>query len=205
MQSPIDLPTTRKAIGSPVKALFQYDKIPIIAEEDLEEKRIKSGDALKLQYIDNALRIYGPFLGKIVTMDGGVYWAQEISFHTPSEHTINGEKFPLEISIVHYGQSVGDTAKQVVLSFLFKKTAGIYNKFLESLDIFNLPNPLDNFRELQKELFLPDIFFNVSEDSSDKMIPFSFYTYEGSLTKPPCNEKTARGHRSKVNAPRRTI
>ena len=60
-----------------------------------------------------------------VLMDGGVYNAQELSIHTPSEHTINGEKFDVELQIVHYGQTIGDTAKQVIVSFLFKKSPGI--------------------------------------------------------------------------------
>ncbi len=123
-------------------------------------------------------------------MDGGVYYAQEISFHLPSEHKINGERFPMEMNIVCQGQTIGDTAKHLVLSFLFKKSPGVYNKFLEKLNIFNLPNPLDKFRDIQKELFIPDILFNINEDSTANMLPFSFYTYEGSLSRPPCNEQT---------------
>lgn len=97
-------------------------------------------------------------------MDGSVYYAQEISFHTPSEHTINGEQFPLEMQVRHIGKSVGDTSKSLILSFVFKKSPGIYNKFLESLDFFNLPNPLDKVRDLEKSIFLPNIFFQVNED-----------------------------------------
>jgi len=190
MQSPLDLPPPRKAIGSPIRALFEFEKISTSIDQAMPEKGIKEGDTLRIQYHNNALRIYGPYLGKTVTMDGGVYHAQEISFHQPSEHKINGERFPMEMNIVHYGQTIGDTSKQLVLSFLFKRSPGINNKFLEKLDIFNLPNPLDKFRDLTKDLFVPDIFFNVNEDSMDHMIPFSFYTYEGSLTSPPCNEKT---------------
>ena len=189
-QSPIDLPPPKKAIGSPIKAFFQFDKTSIIADEPLEEHGIKIGDNLQLRYHDGTLRIFSAFLGKTVTMDGAVYHAKEISFHIPSEHTINGEKFPMEMNIVHYGQSIGDTAKQLVISILFQKSPGVYNKFLESLDIFNLPNPLDKFRDLDKDLFIPDIFFNVNEVPPLAMPPFSFYTYEGSLTKPPCAEKT---------------
>lgn len=164
-QSPIDLPPVEKAIGSPVKALFNFDKISYIADEDYEDK-VKSGDNLKLQYHQGALRIFGAFLGKTVTMDGGVYHAQKISFHTPSEHTINGERFPMEMQILHVGKTIGDTAKHLVLSFVFKKAPGVYNKFLEALDFFNLPNPLDKSRDLEKDLFLPNIFYNVNEEGN---------------------------------------
>jgi carbonic anhydrase len=97
-------------------------------------------------------------------MDGSVYHAQEISVHTPSEHTINGERFPLEVVVKHVGKSVGDIAKHLSISFLFKKSPGIYNKFLESLDVFNLPNPLDRSRDLENKIFLPNIFFQTNED-----------------------------------------
>merc|ERR1711957_595995 len=45
------------------------------------------------------------------------------------------------------------------------------------------------------DLFIPKIFYSVTggEDTSDQfttMKPFSFFTYEGSLTMPPCSEST---------------
>jgi len=178
------------AIGSPVRPYFSYEKVQIIADENLKSRGIKEGDTLKLRYTRGTLRLYAPYLGKIVTQDGAVYHGQEISFHVPSQHKIHGEKFDMEMQIVHYGKSIGDTDKQVILSFMFKKAPGIYNKFLNQLDIFNLPNPLDKERDLQKELYIPDILFNLNEESPSSMIPFSFYTYEGSLTRPPCSEKT---------------
>jgi carbonic anhydrase len=189
-QSPIDLPPPEKAIGSPIKALFQFEEVAVEADADLPERDIKSGQALKIKYHENALRIYGPNLGKTVTMDGGVYIAQEYSFHTPSEHKLNGKRYPLEIQVVHYGKTVGDTAKQLVLSFLFEKKAGYYNRFIDTIDVFNLPNPLDSSRDLSKPLFLPNIFYSQTEEPAATMMPFSFYTYQGSMSKPPCAEKT---------------
>jgi len=178
------------AIGSPVRPYFSYEKVQIFADENLKSRGIKEGDTLKLRYTRGTLRLYAPYLGKIVTQDGAVYHGQEISFHVPSQHTIHGEKFDMEMQIVHYGKSIGDTDKQVILSFMFKKAPGVYNKFLNQLDIFNLPNPLDDERDLQKILYIPDILFNLNEESPSSMVPFSFYTYEGSLTRPPCSEKT---------------
>ena len=96
----------------------------------------------------------GPYFGKSVTMDGGVFHAQEISFHTPSEHTINGEQFPMEMQIKHVGKTIGDTAKHLILSFVFKKSPGIYNKFLEAVDFFNLPNPIEKKIEINKHIIL---------------------------------------------------
>jgi len=167
-QSPINLPPIEKAIGSPVKALFNFEKTSPIADEDFEDK-VKSGDNLQLQYFEGALRVFSAYLGKTVTMDGGVYHAQEISFHTPSEHRINDEEFPMEMQILHVGKTIGDTSKFLSISFLFKRQPGVYNKFLESIDFFNLPNPLDKVRDLEKDLFLPNIHFNVNEDGNYHM------------------------------------
>jgi len=97
-------------------------------------------------------------------MDGGVFHAQEISFHTPSQHRVNGEEFPMEMQVVHVGKTIGDTAKHLILSFFFKKSPGVYNKFLEALDFFNLPNPLEKKIDIVKNIFLPNIHFTVNED-----------------------------------------
>ncbi len=162
-QSPIDLPPPEKAIGSPVKAFFDFSSVSNVADQDFKDK-VKAGEALKLEYYKGALRIYSAYLGKTVTMDGGVYHAQQISFHTPGEHRINGEQFDMEVQILHVGRTVGDTAKHMVLSFLFKKSPGIYNKFIDAVDYFNLPNPLDKFRDLTKNLFLPNIMYQTFEE-----------------------------------------
>jgi carbonic anhydrase len=97
-------------------------------------------------------------------MDGGVYQAQQISFHTPSQHRIEGEEFPMEVQITHVGKTQGDTSKHLILSFVFKKAPGVYNKFIDDLDFFNLPNPLDKFRDLEKDLYLPNILFQQGEE-----------------------------------------
>jgi carbonic anhydrase len=154
-----------------VKALFNFDKVQAIADESFEDK-VKEGENLKLQYYDGALKIFAAYFGKTVTMDGSVYYAQEISIHTPSEHTIDGEQFPMELQVKHVGKSLGDTSKHLILSFVFKKSPGIYNKFLETLDFFNLPSPLDKVRDIEKALFLPNIFFQVNEDGKLSFLQF---------------------------------
>jgi carbonic anhydrase len=136
------------------------------------------------------LRVKHPNFGKIVTIDGAVYVAQEIVFHTPSEHQIDGNYFDMEMQVIHYGKSIGDTIKQVVLSFLFRAKPGIFNKFIEKLDFFDLPNPTDKVRELSQTLFIPHIFLDSDDEDLSIMTPFSFYTYQGSITTPPCNEQT---------------
>jgi hypothetical protein len=96
----------------------------------------------------------------------------------------------MEMQVVHYGRSKGDIAKQVILSFLFKKVPGVYNKFIDKLDFFNLPNPLDNYKDLNQDFYIPSVFYTTEDDDVNTMPNFSFYSYQGSLTKPPCTERT---------------
>ena len=189
-QSPIDLPKPDKTIDSPVKPLFQYDEVTAKNKVTTMDGQLKENEALKIKLMDNTLKILHNRFGKVVTMDGAVYFAQEIVIHTPSEHTIDGMEYDLEVQIIHYGQTKGDIAKQVILSFLFEKVPGVYNKFIDDLDIFNLPSPTSKERELLDNIFVPKILY--SADSSDAVVmkPFSFYTYQGSLTTPPCTEST---------------
>jgi carbonic anhydrase len=191
-QSPIDLPNALKAIESPVKPIFSYKDVEAINDQSTLEGVLENQQKLKIMNVDNMIKILHYDMGKITTVDGAVYNAQEITFHTPSNHQIEGVSFPLEVSIIHYGVTKGDIGKQVVLSFLFQAEPGVYNKFLEDLDYFNLPNSITKKRELQKSLFIPNFLYEVNEFNTEVPImkPFSFYTYSGSLPFPPCTERT---------------
>ncbi len=138
----------------------------------------------------HALRIKHDAFGQVITLDGSVYKAQEIVFHTPAEHTINGRRYDMEMQIIHYGQTKGDIAKQLILSFLFEKKPGVYNKFIDDVDFFNLPNMINKEKDLVNNIYIPKIFYNSESEDIAIMKPFSFYTYQGSLTAPPCTERT---------------
>ena len=96
----------------------------------------------------------------------------------------------MEMQVVHKGVSKEDIGKNMILSFLFKKKAGATNKFLDKLEVFNLPNPLEPYRDLTNNVFISHILQSAEEDDYGSVIPFSFYSYQGSLQEPPCSERT---------------
>ncbi len=188
-QSPIDLPKKENAVSSPAKPIFQYDEVP--RERTVTTKDgLNKTQRLRISYEDTILKIKDAEFGKIVTLDGSVYLATEINFHTPSEHKINGKTYPLEMQILHYGQTQGDIGKQVILSFLFDSAPGAYNKFIDDVDFFNLPNPAFKARDIANNLYVPKVFYNSKDEDIPIMKDFSFYTYQGSMTQPPCTERT---------------
>ena len=189
-QSPIDLPDTKAAISSPVSPVFHYEEVAAKSKITTIDGELKAQEYLKIKYFKNALRIFHAEFGKIVTLDGAVYIAEEIVFHTPSEHTIDGKRYDMEMQIIHYGQTKGDISKQVVLSFLFQKTPGVYNKFIDDVDFFNLPNPTFKERDITSNLYIPKVLYSSTDENLPTMKPFSFFTYQGSITFPPCTERT---------------
>ena len=145
---------------------------------------------LQLKYSKGMLKIKHPSLGKLVTLDGAVYFAEKIVFHTPAEHTINGKKFDMEMQIIHYGKTKGDIAKQVVVSYLFEKQPGASNQFIDSLDFYNLPSPVNKIRTLKDGLFINKVFYSENDKEFPMIKPYSFYTYQGSISSPPCTQRT---------------
>jgi carbonic anhydrase len=109
--------------------------------------------------------------GSSLTIAGKRYDLQQFHFHTPSEHTIDGKSFPMELHFVH---QAADKSLAVVGVMLTEGNPNVtLSKFWERLP----KNP-------------GDVDTGVSIDLKD-LLPRAlddYFTYSGSLTTPPCAE-----------------
>lgn len=111
-----------------------------------------------------------------------LYELKEISIHTPSLHKIDGQSFPLEICMVHKLSESSSAVSGIMLCSLFQSGShhGKPDQFISQI-INSIPS-VEN--EYQTEI-------NVSKDwSANWLIPESsgYFSYEGSLPYPPCQE-----------------
>lgn len=111
---------------------------------------------------------------------GGVMELKQFHFHHPSEHTIDGQHFAMEMHMVHEN-AAGETS---VISILFEQDPDDQdNEFLTRLGFVTngLPAPGEN---ISKVPFDTDSLKLLFEDP----LSGDYYRYDGSLTTPPCTE-----------------
>lgn len=99
------------------------------------------------------------------------YYLKQIHFHEPAEHLLNGVKYPIEIHLVHLSKDNNLT----VLGILGME--GEDSQLFEFLEGF-LPLENGETKIINQRLDLTDLFPDVTD----------FYSYNGSLTTPPCSE-----------------
>ncbi|CDW77125.1 UNKNOWN [Stylonychia lemnae] len=114
---------------------------------------------------------------------------KNMSFHAPSEHTLNGVRYDAELQIVHQEYQGIQLA---VISILFDASKDISSCLFEKLNLGNLT------RLNQTNLTYPASLANPTvQRRTNLKVPLkdyvermgdSFYYYQGSLTIPPCQE-----------------
>ncbi|HXT21826.1 MAG TPA: carbonic anhydrase family protein [Thermoanaerobaculia bacterium] len=107
----------------------------------------------------------------ILTLDGVPYRLVELHFHSPSEHTINGNTFAVEVHLVHQGDN---GAVAVIAVFI---AGGSENPALAPI-LSVLPSK-ENREARLREPFDPSSLL-----PDDRRA----FRYTGSLTTPPCTE-----------------
>lgn len=153
-QSPIDIDTASVQNDATFQISERYEQHKIKVENN--------GHTLEFDAENDTL-----------TLNGANYVLKQFHFHTPSEHKINGNTYPMEVHFVH----LDTTTKQLtVLGVLFE--IGTTEHPLLNTFIKNLPGKAaakcDNDFEFSIENLLPE--------------NRECYQYKGSLTTPPCSE-----------------
>ncbi len=126
-----------------------------------------------LHIIDNGHTVminYGP--GSSITVGGKKYALKQFHFHRPSEETIDGKGYEMVVHLVHADQQ-GNLA---VVAVLLQKGE---DNFLVRELWKDVP------KEKEKEEDLGSVQIDVAG-----LVPANrgYYTYQGSLTTPPCSE-----------------
>ena len=107
-----------------------------------------------------------------LTLGGVAYQLNQYHFHSPSEHTVDGKRFPMEMHLVHKS---ADDKLAVVGVFIAE---GAHNSAFDPVWA-NLPG------QKGVETHYPALKIDV-----DALLPTvrTSYRYDGSLTTPPCSE-----------------
>lgn len=112
-----------------------------------------------------------------------IFNASRIFFHSPSEHTINGKRYDLELQTVHYPDDASGDIKGASMSVLFdiddaseveEEEEGTIDQFFETLDLEHLA---------KRDVFTFEAYFasvtRIVEENNR-------WAYKGSLSMPPC-------------------
>lgn len=170
-QSPIDL----------VKATFSTEGStdPSMKFEGYDYKNY-SGDQImnKLKY---TLQMNFPGDGSLKTAfpDGttDAFLAQQLHFHAPSEHSVNGQLYPLEMHIVHnHDDGIAFPSFPLSVIGVFFEVGDVENEFIKQLEFDMVSADTHNLSDVDFATFLGGL------DMS------KLWHYDGSLTTPGCNE-----------------
>lgn len=153
---------------------------------DMSDRRVKM-----VQKTENIKRNYRPFNATLknrghdimvqwegfdkagsIQINGARYFLQQCHWHSPSEHTINGRRYDMELHMLH----TTPEQKIAVIGYLYK--TGKPDAFLSKLlnDIVSMTD-----QKMERNIGIVD----------PREIKFGgkkYYRYMGSLTTPPCKQ-----------------
>lgn len=152
--SPIDL---KDAIDATLgKLQLDYGAVPLVVRN--------TGHSIQLDL----------HAGGTMRVGGKQYDALQLHFHHPSEHLLNGRRFPMEAHIVHQGPD--GTLGVLAIFFETGKANPAFQRVLDAM-----PSDKNQTRQVADAVVRASDFLPPANQRS-------FYRYEGSLTTPPCNE-----------------
>lgn len=110
--------------------------------------------------------------GNYIMLNGEKYELKQFHFHEADEHTIKGVRYPLVVHMVHVSKD-GKYAVVAVMAEEDTQNNSVFN-FLEKY----LPVNINEMKKVDASLDLNQIL----------PVKRTYYTYNGSLTTPPCTE-----------------
>lgn len=126
-----------------------------------------------VDFLDNGHTIQVTYdRGSTLTHGDRVFELAQFHFHAPSEHTVDGRHYPIEMHFVHQS---ADGELAVIGVFIEE---GEHHAAFEAL-LEGLPSEVGEERHLEGVDIDVDAFIPVEE---------RYYRYDGSLTTPPCTE-----------------
>jgi len=152
-QSPINIEDTKSEDLPTLKHLYLASKLNIE----------NTGHSLKVK-VDN---------GSYMQTKEGKTFLREMHWHTPSEHKLDDDRYPLEVHLVHSDEQQNIS----VFAVLFEE--GDANPALQLV--------LDNAPASKGKKLLKDINIDAN-DVIARTKTEEYYLYAGSLTTPPCTE-----------------
>ncbi len=161
-QSPIDIVApARRATSDAIVLKLAPTSLRIVHHDHVADA-VNNGHTVQVNYSE----------GDTLSVGGSAYQLVQYHFHAPSEHTVNGTQFPMEMHLVHRNAE----GQLAVIGVLIVE--GAHNAAFDPIWA-NLPvtKGVENHLE------------HVKVDV-DALLPTArtTYRYDGSLTTPPCSE-----------------
>ena len=160
-QSPIDISKVAPGATEELRTRFPPAELRIAHHEHIADG-INTGHTIQINYAG----------ADTLTLGEASYQLVQYHFHSPSEHTIDGKHYPMEMHMVH---KAADGKLAVVGVFIAE---GTHNGAFDPVWA-NLPS------QKGLETHFPSVTVDV-----DALLPTvrTSYRYNGSLTTPPCSE-----------------
>lgn len=152
-QSPVDIDKTVKAAIAPLAMHYTEGPASLLNNGHTIQASFKHNDA------------------NTITLDGVEWTLQQFHFHAPSENTVHGKHYAMEMHLVHKSVT-GDAAVVAVMFDVGAENAALADLWKK------IPDGVDKSETLTRTIDLNALL------PADK----TFWRFSGSLTTPPCSE-----------------
>ncbi|XP_027854656.1 carbonic anhydrase 4b [Xiphophorus couchianus] len=179
-QSPVNI-VTKKSVKDERLTPLQYDGYQEASEVLLKN----NGHTVQLDLPPGIVISGGQLAANYKALQLHLHWGKDGS--PGSEHTIDGEQFPMEMHIVHIkenynslSQAAEDPSGIAVLGFFFEESASEnkkYSSLVDALKRIVRPSSNATLPGISLEMLIPP------QSSLEK-----YFRYDGSLTTPGCAE-----------------